>query len=133
MIELRERAVDEIVLVKNIAVTVISILEAVGWSGGIGSGNPALIIDPAEAVETDVFVARIAVGFAGLLDVGQLDAVAIQRLHDGAETEIGVALVVPGGAAAVITQAADPAYRRVQAAVIVELAAIGINHRRHPA
>jgi len=50
----------------------LAVLEAVG--GGAGAGvDPALIDDAAEAVQARVLIARVAVGFAGLFDVGQVD------------------------------------------------------------
>ncbi len=71
MVELAEGGVDGVLLVQSVPIAVVAVLDAVEGDV-VYRVEPALIDDPAEAVDARVLVAGVAIRFAGLLDHCQL-------------------------------------------------------------
>src|SRR5260221_8552703 len=98
VIQLAEGGVDQIVAVQGVTIPVVTVLEAVGV-GAVAGHDPALIDNATEAVQARVLVARISVCFAGLLDVGQIDAgLRMGAADDRAQAEVVIRLKGTGGA-----------------------------------
>src|SRR5262249_50746656 len=92
VIQLAEVCVDEIVPIQRVVVAVVTVLETVGVAAVAGD-DPALIDHSTESIEAGVLVARIPIGFASLLDVGEIDTgLRMGAADDGVETEIRVLL-----------------------------------------
>ena len=86
---LAEGGVDEVVLGKHIAVSVIGVLEVVGGRAGVRV-QPELLGHSAETVQAGILIPRVS-GGSRRADIGQIDAgLRMIALNDGVEAQIDV-------------------------------------------
>jgi len=124
-VALAEGGIDEVGPAQAIAVAVVGVLQTIHGRAS-GAFQPALIDNPAEAVQAGVRVARVAVGFAGSLDVAQIDArLRVLAGHHHRLAQVVVALQHPR-AVRQRRQAADGVIQPGRV-VVVEHPAVGVD------